>query len=334
MVVLRNWEMNDLLSLIILVLVFILLSGLISAVETAVLNVTPAEIEELNSEGAWGAAALKAITERITQPLVVIVIVTNTINVLGPVLAGTRASQLFGNVGIGAITVILTLGTIVFSEIIPKSLGSHYAPQLSRWSAPAIQASIVALYPIVRSLEWFSDHLKRGERPIGTETQIRSLTTIGRREGHIERGEGQLVHRAFLLNDKSAESIMTPLKDVVAMSDAFTIAQAASSVLQHEFSRYPVFGESSDEVVGLVMSRDILKAQTEGKDEQPVSSITREILEVPADMRSNILLVRFRKARIHLAVVRDRQQTIGIVTLEDVLEELVGEIEDEKDAPA
>jgi CBS domain containing-hemolysin-like protein len=102
-------------------------------------------------------------------------------------------------------------------------------------------------------------------------------------------------------------------------------------VFQHAYSRYPVFGRSIDQVEGLVMSRDILAALSRGKDDQPISTISQKILQVPAEMRSDELLVRFRNARIHLAVVRDQQRTVGVVTLEDVLEELVGEIEDEKD---
>ena len=110
-----------------------------------------------------------------------------------------------------------------------------------------------------------------------------------------------------------------------------TIGEAAQQVFHHAYSRYPVIGQSLDQIEGLVMSRDILEALSQGNSEQPISTITQRILQVPADMRSDELLVRFRNARIHLAVVREQQQTVGVVTLEDVLEQLVGEIEDEKD---
>lgn len=313
------------------VVVFVALSGLMAAVEAALLNISPAEVEELWQQKAWGAGALKAITRRITQTIVVMVIFTNTINVLGPILAGRKAIQLYGDVAIGMITVVLTLGTIVFSEIIPKSLGSHYAPLISRLTAPVLRVLIVALYPIVIPLEWLSNLLKSGERRIGTEAQIRSLATMGRGEGYIERDEGRLVHRAFLLNDTSAADIMTPLKNVIAVEETTTIVEAAACVFRHAYSRYPVFGASPDDVTGLVLSRDILEALTDGKDQDPVSTICHEILTVPAEIRSDELLVRFRDEHIHLAVVQDKQKTVGLVTLEDVLEELVGEIEDEKD---
>ena len=318
-------------ELVLYMLAFIVLSGLMAAVEAAVLNVTRGEVEELCQRGAWGAEALKIITARITQPVVVLVIFTNTINILGPILAGQQAIRLFGGVAIGVVTAVLTLGTIVFSEIIPKSLGSHYAPLISRAAAPAIRTGIVVLYPLVIALERFSNLLKRGERRIGTEVQIRSLTRIGHRHGYIESDEGQLIQRAFLLNDKTAADIMTPLQEMVAVEHATTIRAAAAHVFRHAYSRYPMFGESPDDVLGLVMSRDILEALTEGKDEAQVSTICRPSLIVPAGMRSDTLLARFRDEHIHLAVVQNQGKTVGLVTLEDVLEELVGDIEDEKD---
>ena len=168
-----------------------------AAVEAAVLSVSRAEVEELVVKRAWGARALKAITHGITRPMVVIVVLTNTINILGPILTGKRAIELYGDVAIAGITVILTLGTIVFSEIIPKSLGSHYAPSISRLVAPVIEGLILLLYPIIVALEWFSNLFKAGKRRIGTEKQIRSLVKIGRRAGYIESDEGQIEFHSF-----------------------------------------------------------------------------------------------------------------------------------------
>ena len=319
------------LELSLYIVTFFILSGLMAGIEAAVLSVSPGEIEEMRLRRAWGAVALTAITQQATRALVVIFIVSNSFNLLGPILAGLKAIQLYGDAVIAIITVILALGTIVFSEIIPKSLGAHYAPHVSRLAAPAIRVLIYLLYPFVVALDWFASLFKTGQRRIGTETQIRSLVTIGRRAGHIEADEEQLIRRAFILNDRTAADIMTPVQDMVSVPETSTIQQAASQVFRHAFSRYPVFGESIHDIRGLAMSRDILTALTRGKDQQTVSAICRPGLIVPATMRSDELLVRFRDERVHLAVVQANQETIGLVTLEDVLEELVGEIEDEKD---
>lgn len=320
------------LELALYIVTFFILSGLMAGIEAAVLSVSPGEIEELRLQRAWGATALATIKQRVTQAMVVIVIMTNSINILGPILAGYKAIQLYGDVVIGLITAVLTIGTIIFSEIIPKSLGTHYAPHVSRLAAPAIRALIFLLYPAVATLDWFASLFKIGQRRIGTEAQIRSLAAIGRRAGHIEADESQLIRRAFILNDRTAADIMTPLQDMVCVQETSTIRKAASHVFRHAFSRYPVFGDSIHDLKGLAMSRDILTALTRGEDEQMVSSICRPALLVPATMRSDELLLRFRDEKIHLAVIQDRQKTIGLVTLEDVLEELVGEIEEEKDA--
>lgn len=118
---------------------------------------------------------------------------TNTVNVVGPILVSQQAVSTYGTGVLGIITVVLTLGTIVFSEIIPKSVGTHYASGISCLAAPPIRFLQIVLYPLVKSLEWISKQFKKGTRHIGTEDQIRSLTRIGRRAGSIERDEGPLL---------------------------------------------------------------------------------------------------------------------------------------------
>ena len=141
-----------------------------------------------------------------------------------------------------------------------------------------------------------------------------------------------MIRRAFVLNDRTAEDIMTPLSKVATLNGSDTVRQAASQVLHHAYSRYPVVGTSVHDVQGLVLSRDIFEALADNKQELPLSSICSPCLKVSTKVHSDALLVKFRDRRIHLAVVREGHRTVGIVTLEDVLEELVGEIEDEKDS--
>jgi CBS domain containing-hemolysin-like protein len=124
---------------------------------------------------------------------------------------------------------------------------------------------------------------------------------------------------------------MTPLKDIEYVSETSTVRQAANRVFHNTYSRYPVFGKSIHDVRGIVMSYDILEALAEGKDDELITSIIREALVVDAKTRSDELLVLFRDKYIHLAVVQEDEHTVGLVTLEDVLEQLVGAIEDEKD---
>ena len=226
---------------------------------------------------------------------------------------------------------VLALGTIVFSEIIPKSIGAHYAPHISRFAALPILILMYVLYPLVLVLDAFSRLFRRGRRHVGTEGQIQALATLGRRAGYIEPDEGLLVHKAFILNDRTAADIMTPRSETVSLRSESTLAEASKEVFLSEFSRYPVFGESSDDFRGIVLARDILTEVVRGREDQPLLSVIREGVTVASERPCDGLLLLFRLRRLHLAVVEDEGRTLGIVTLEDVLEELVGEIRDEKD---
>jgi putative hemolysin len=310
---------------------FLLLSGIMAAVDAAFLSVTRPEISEMMVHGKWGARRLDGMHHLMARALVVIVILANTINVVGPIVVSRKAIERFGGQAIPFTVAGLTLGTIIFSEIIPKALGSHYAPLISRLSAPLIQGMSFALYPLVRVLEWLINSLKRGSRRIGTEEQIRSLVTIGRRAGLIEGDEMRMIHRTFILNDRTAADLMTPLEKVAVLNLGMTIREAADLVRRHAWSRYPVIGESMDDIRGMAMSRDILEALVDGRAEEPILPLVRPAFVVRADEPSDALLVMFRDRHIHLAVVQDGGKTKGVVTLEDVLEELVGEIEDETD---
>lgn len=316
------------------VIVFIALSGLMAAVDAAVLSVSHPEIDEMILHGKQGAGRLREVKQKLTHSLAVVVILTNLINVLGPILVSQQAFRIYGTKALVPITIVLMLGTIVFSEVIPKALGSHYAPQLARWSAPVIRALRFAIYPLCIALAWLSDTLMRGQRKIGTETQIRALVKRGRKGGHIEPSEGHMIFRTFRLNDRTAEDIMTPLKKVVSIPASATVSEAAEIIRTNEFSRYPVFRKSPDDIQGMLITRDVLRLLADGEGESSITSMMHAPFVVNAETRADELLLEFRTRHQHLAIVQQSNHTIGIVTLEDVLEEIVGEIEDEKDIEA
>jgi len=313
------------------IVVFVALSGLMAAVDAAVLSISQPEVDELIQRGKYGAGRLREVKQELTRSLAVVVILTNLINVLGPILVSQQAFGLYGPRALVPITIVLMLGTIVFSEVIPKALGSHYAPRLARWSAPVIRALGFAIYPLGVALAWFSDTLMRGQRKIGTETQIRALVRLGRKGDHIEPDEGHMIFRTFCLNDRMAQDIMTPLEKVVSIPASATVSEAADIIRIKEFSRYPMFGKSPDDVQGMLIARDVLRMLADGEEETSITSIPHSPFVVSADTRADKLLMEFRTRHQHLAVVQQMERTVGIVTLEDVLEEIVGEIEDEKD---
>ncbi len=319
-------------TLILMIVLFLTLSGLMAAVDAAVLSVTQPEIEELVLNQRRGARRLRQIKLQYSYAVVVIVIATNTINVFGPVLVSHQAFALFRSQGVVIVTVVLTFGTIVFSETLPKAIGNHFAPVIARLSAPVILVGQLILFPLVVLLARLSEWLTPGTRQIGTEQQVRSLVRIGHEAGHIESDEVGLIHRVFILNDRTARNIMTPIESVRAIAASSSISQATSEIDRSGFSRYPVFGATIDDIQGILLSRDLLKAIIDGNGDRTLRSMIMDPFIVDAETRSDDLLMLFRNQKLHLAVVQSRGRTLGIVTLEDVLEELVGEIDDEKDA--
>ncbi len=313
---------------------FIVASGFFAMIDAAVLNVTPAEVEVLIAKKRWGAKELKKLLQHTTRAIIVIVLFTSVTNILGPILAAEKAVELFGSWSIGYMTALLTFSTIIFSEIIPKSLGAHNAPRISRRVAPFLLALITLLYPLVIVLERIVTVFKKsGKRKIGTEDQIRALANIGGGEGHIDSDERELIHRAFVLNDKKARDVMTPAKNIVCIPHDWTIRQAAQLIFAQQYSRYPVIGSSLDDIRGYLLSMDVLENLADGKGERPVTGLVRSLLTVDAAFPCDALLTVLRKNTAQLAAVTERRTTVGLVTLEDVLEELVGKFRDETDVP-
>lgn len=319
------------LSLILVVVGILLSSGFFSGAEAALVNLSDADVESMVHKKRMGAKLVKRVEDDLSRAVIAIVIMNNVVNIVGSILVGQLVIDLYGNAVLAVTTTGLTFGVIIFSEIIPKTLGMHYDQRVSLLVAPPIWLLVRILSPVIFLLEFLTNIMKRGERKVGTEEQIRSLVTIGRREGHIESDEGQLIHRAFILNDKRAEDIMTPLKDIIGLEQSMTVAEAVEKADSSSHSRYPVFGSSIHEILGVIMLQDILRALAHGKGDENIGAFMRDPLVVTHVMRSDELISLFRDEHKHLAVVQQDDHTVGIVTLEDVLEELVGDIEDETD---
>lgn len=313
-----------------LIVGFVLGSGFFSLIEAAILSVTRAEAAVQAQQERWGAADLIKIQQRLPQAVAVLVVLTNTVNVLGPILVGQQAIELFDSSSIGVITAVLTLSTIIFSEVIPKSLGALHAPTIARLSAPGLRLLIAGLYPVVWLLERIANAVRRGQRRVGTEEQIRALVRIGHQAGHIRTEEQHLIQQAFLLNDRTAADIMTPAASIISLPETTSMIDAAKTVFASTHSRYPIRGVDQ-QITGMIISHDVLGEIAHGRADAPISTISRPVLLVDPDMQCNELLLRFRGRRQHLAIVQTDDAVQGLLTLEDVLEELVGEISDEKE---
>ncbi len=319
-------------ELLVLGIGFTVASGVLAMIDAAVLSVNHAEVEVMIAKKRWGARELKQLLRHTTRAIIVIVILTNITNILGPILVGRKAEALFGSQAIGVVTALLTFITIVFSEIIPKSIGTHYAPRIARMVAPLLRALVFILYPAVIVLERTVRMFKSGKRKVGTEDQIRALANLGGGAGHIDSDERDLIHRAFVLNDRTTSDIMTKAANIVFIQKGRSVRQAAKMIFEYSYSRYPVIGNSLDEIEGYIISHDALEMLANGKEGHPIVEIVRAVPFVEATLKCDDLLNVLRKTDSHLAIVQSGGKTVGLVTLEDVLEELVGEITDEGDS--
>ncbi len=319
----------------IIIVIVLISSGLFSGSETVLVSISQAYVEQLEKEQKAGWRVLKFIKTHIDKSVMAILIMNNIVNIAGSVMVGNTVANLYGDAALAAVTTGLTFAVILFSEIIPKSLGMHYRKTFAVPCAYFVRCFYYLLFPLIFLLEKLTTKLKSGEAPkVGTEDEIRNLVNIGRREGHIESDEGQIIHRAFILNDKTAEQVMTPLKDIEGLESTTTFRKAAEEASSLPYSRYPVFGDSIHDIIGTLLAKDVLSKIADNNienDDDLITTIMRDPLVVPHHMPCDELLPIFRKEETHMAVVQQDGDTIGIVTLEDVLEELVGEIQDETD---
>jgi putative hemolysin len=322
----------SMLELFLLILVVLLLSGIFSGMEAAILSVTPSEVEVMVQKRKPFARLIQHVTEHINRSVTAVLIMNNIVNIAGSIFVGQKAVTIYGSAMLGIVTTAFTFGIILFSEIIPKSVAVRYARALSRLASPFIVVFSILFMPLIWPIEKLIHALFKGERSIGTEAQIRSLVRIGRRRGHIEQDEGQLIHRVFNLNDVKAKDIMTKRGSIVALPISMSIAKAAKKIIADPHSRFPVYRKTIDTIEGIILETEVLAGCAKGEDDVTLEYYARPALFVDENTRADDLLINFRNERAHMAIVqRKGKRIVGLVTLEDVLEELVGEIEDERD---
>ena len=321
------------LKLSIVVLIILMGSALCSATETALLSVPPIKVQQLAQTKKPAALALWGIRKRINRPIATVVIINNIFNIVGSILIGNMAASVLGNALLGIFSAILTFLVIVFGEIIPKTLGERYAMQYALTIALPVQGLTFIFTPIVWLMEKITSPFTKGKKlPTTNEAEIMFLTRIGYQEGVIEGDEAEMIRRVFRLNDKSAADIMTPRIATTYLYGDSTLAEVKSEIMASQHSRIIVIGDSIDDVIGVALKHELLKGMIEGKENQKIADLMREAKFIPETLRVDQLLKEFQKYRQHLMVVLDEYGgTSGVVTLEDVLEELTGEIVDETD---
>ena len=306
-------------------------SAACSGSEAAIMSLPLSKAKQLHEEGVSGADTLLKLKENSTRPIAAIVVLNNIANISGSVAVGQVAAGALGSQWLGVFSALMTFLIIVFSEIIPKTLAQRYALSVCLFIARPIYWVAWALTPLL----WLLERLQSvfGDETVNTtnEAELRFLARAGGTEGVIEEDEAEMVLRVFEMNDRTASDIMTPRTALTFFRANQTLTDLTEDIRASEHSRIVVVGETLDAVVGVVLRDALLLALLDGHSDT-VDTYARSAPIVPEDLPSDELLVRFQSAKQHLAIVQDPHGGLaGVVTLEDVLEVLTGEIMDETD---
>ena len=321
------------LTLVIAIGIVLLSSAICSGSEAALFSVRLVKVRRLAQSKRPEALALLSIRERMNRPIATIVILNNIANIVGTIVVGFIAREVLGSQWLGLVSGILTFLVILFSEIIPKTLGDRYSDQIALVIARPVAGLTRILTPLIWCIEKITNPLTAGGNSFTTdEAEIQLLAKMGQEAGTIEDDEFEMIRKIFNLNDMMAADLMTPRVVMTYLKGDLTLAEAKEAVLTSPHSRIIVIGETLDEVIGVALKTELLAGIIQGKLDQSISHFAYKVHFVLGRKRADQLLLIFQQARQHLAVVVDEYGGVsGVVTLEDVLEVLTGQLVDETD---
>jgi CBS domain containing-hemolysin-like protein len=318
------------------ILILIGVVAIMAASEVAITRMNRVRAYRLAEEGRRGAASLVKIAETPAPYLNVVLLLTLLATIGGTTIATSLAVRLLHGAGEIVATVVMTLLLFVFAEVTPKTFAIQQTDRVALRMAPLLYAVGRGLGPAARLLLRFANLIMPGkglpQGPFITEQEIRALAEVASEEQQIEKEETQLIHSIFEFGDTIVREVMVPRPDIVAIDATKKLRDVQELVLRHGNSRIPVYRGDLDNVVGVVHAKDVLKAIYQGKEDAPISEVVRKAHFVPEQKKVAELLRQMQQEKFHIALVTDEYGSVsGLVTLEDLLEELVGEITDEYD---
>lgn len=323
---------------VIFLVLMVAISALYSMSETAMMALSRGKVRHLVEEGAKHAAWLERLIRGPNRLLGTVLVGNNLANIVATSVATAFFISLFGAKGVWISTAVMTLFILLVAEITPKTYAAHNPERVALRLAPFLEFSARLFYPVVHLLTWTGAMLIRvfggkaeGGRLI-TEEEIRNMVEMGEEEGLIEANEREMIQGVFDFGDTVVREVMVPRVDVNAIREDSTLFDARDMVIQLGHSRLPVFRGTIDDVVGVIYARDVLAHLKEKPGDTPVRDLLRPIHYVPETKKIDGLLSDFRRQRTHISIVLDEYGgTAGLVTIEDLIEEIFGEIHDEYD---
>jgi magnesium and cobalt exporter, CNNM family len=310
--------------------------ALMAASETAIIRTSRVRAYHLAEEKRRGAASLLKIVENPPPYLNVVLLLTMLATIGGTTVATDLSVRHIHNAGEIVATVVMTLLLFVFAEVTPKTFAITQTDRVALRVAPIVLTLTRLFGPLARALLKVANVIMPGkglpQGPYITEQEIKTMADVASDDEQIEEEEKELIHSIFEFGDTIVREVMVPRPDIVAVEVQSTLRHVQDVVVRRGFSRIPVFREDLDDVVGIVYAKDVLKALHQGRQSMPLEEICRPARFVPEVKKCAELLREMQKDKFHIAMVSDEHgSVVGLVTLEDLIEELVGEITDEYD---
>lgn len=325
---------------IISLVILLLLSAFFSSAETALTTVNKIRMRTLSEAGNKKADRVLCITEDSGKMLSAILIGNNLVNISASSIATALAIDWFGNLGAGIATGILTLFILIFGEVTPKTMATIHADKLSLRISFAIELLIKILTPII----FIVNNLSIGvlfllrvdpnqNNNAMTEEELRTIVDVSQESGVIEDEERNMIHNVFDFGDAEAKEIMVPRIDMTFIHINATYDELINVFRQDKFTRLPVYEDTTDNVIGIINMKDILLWDRTSNEEFSLKNFVRSPYFTYEHKNTSDLFIEMRKSSISIAIVVDEYgATAGLITLEDLLEEIVGEIRDEYDS--
>lgn len=314
----------------------IIISAMCSIMEAALYSVSVSHVEYLRSMGRASGRILQDMRSDIEKPISAILIVNTMANTAGASIAGAAAVSYFGDAYTGIFAAVFTLSILIFSEILPKTVGVAYAKQIAPLMARPLKYLVLSLLPIIWVTGTITKLVRKpsASQTATTENDIMAIVSLTRKAGILKAFEESTIRNILSLDTKVVADIMTPRTVVFSLPAHITATEARGTSKFWNHSRIPVYeNDDPEEVVGIVYRRSVLNALANQQDEISLDKLMRPVRFVLGTLTLDKLLLRFLESRLHLFVVLDEYGGVdGVVTLEDVLEEMLGkEIVDETD---
>ena len=325
-------------SSVLLLFFLILLSGFFSGSETALVTLSPAKVRTLVENKRRFSHLIASLKRHPDHLLITILIGNNLVNIWASVMATSVAQAAFGNQVIGYVVGIMTFLILVFGEIVPKTLAQRFNVFVAQACSPLLVFLSWILFPLIWILEkmtkLFIWVLGKEKFKSVTEEEVIAMLNIGHEEGEFNQQENEFIQNIFEFSDTTAEEIMVNRNEIEAFPSDMTLEKALRSITKSSHSRVPVFDKSIDNVIGYITIKDLLKLSSQKANlKKKLSELKlHSIFFFPVTKPINNIFHTFQKKRVHIAIILDEfGSTAGLITIEDVLEEIVGDIVDESD---